>query len=131
MKGMHLIRNKMEYEAALEKIDTLFDARPGTEEGEELDFLVALVEIYERAHFPMGAPDPVSAIKFRMEQLGLIGKDLIPCLGTKSKVSEVLSGKRPLSLNMIRRLHENLGIPAEILIQKQDAPVGREMACTD
>ena len=119
MTGMHLLKNEVEYEDALARIDALFDAKPGTAEGDELDFWVTLVEVYEKEHFPMEAPDPVSAIKFRMEQLGLRGKDLFPYIGTKSKVSEILSGKRSLSLNMIRNLHENLGIPADILIQPQ------------
>ena len=116
-----LIKSEADYEKALKRIDQIFDAEPGTPEADEHELIVALVELYENEHFPIEAPDPVSAIKFRMEQLNLTQKDLIPIIGSKSKVSEVLSGKRTLSLNMIRKLSSELGIPAEVLIQPYDA----------
>ena len=107
-----------DYEAALARVWEIFDAEPGTPEGEELDTLVDLVEEYEDRHFPMGYPDPVEAIKFRMEQAGLKQRDLIPFIGSRAKVSEVLSGKRDLTMKMARALHEHLGIPADVLLQK-------------
>lgn len=118
MINVKLIKTEADYNAVLNRIDELFDAKPDTQEGDELDLLVTLVEFYEKEKFPIEAPDPISAIKFRMEQQGLKSKDLIPFIGNKSKVSEVLSGKRALSLTMIRNLHKGLGIPAEVLIQE-------------
>lgn len=111
-----LIKSEEEYKKALERIDELFDSEPGTAEGDELELLVSLVEIYETEHFPIEAPDPVSAIKFRMEQEGLTNADMVAYLGSRSKVSEVFSGKRQLSITMIRKLVEGLKIPAEVLI---------------
>jgi len=124
-----LIKTEEEYEAALNRIEEIFDSKPGTPEGDEMELLVKLVEIYEEEKYPISAPDPISAIKFRMEQQGLKNKDLIPFIGSKSKVSEVLSGKRELSINMIRKLHEGLGIPAEVLIQdtKKSVPLSEVM----
>lgn len=118
MINVKLIKTESDYEAVLNRINELFDAEPDTPEGDELDLLVTLVELYEKEKYPIESPDPISAIKFRMEQQGLKSKDLIPFIGSKSKVSEVLSGKRALSLNMIRKLHEGLGIPAEVLIKE-------------
>ena len=118
MADIKLIKTKDEYEKILKRIDEIFDAEPGTPEGDELELLTKLVEIFEDEKYPMDLPTPVAAIKFRMEQQGLKSKDLIPFIGSKSKVSEVLSGKRALSLNMIRKIHEGLGIPAEVLIQE-------------
>jgi HTH-type transcriptional regulator/antitoxin HigA len=92
------------------------DPEPGTPEGDRLDILATLVQAYEARHFPIGAPDPVEAIKFRMEQGGLTVKDLEPIIGRSNRVYEVLNHKRPLTLAMIRRLHRSLGIPAEVLI---------------
>lgn len=113
------IKNEKDYEDALKRIDSLMDkAAPGSPEEDELDILTYLVDKYEDEHFPVDIPDPVTAIKFRIEQLGLDRKDLEKCLGGKAKVSEILSRKRQLSLNMIRRLNEHLKIPAEILIKK-------------
>ena len=111
-----LIRTKAGYEAALRRIDALMedDPAPSSVEGEELRLLSFLVELYEEENYPMDLPDPVSAIKFRMEQRGLRNKDLIPFLGSPSKVSEVLSGQRGLSLAMIRNLVQGLGIPADV-----------------
>jgi HTH-type transcriptional regulator/antitoxin HigA len=116
-----VIKNEAGYEAALARIDELMDADPGTREGDELELLVTLVELYEKKAHPVGLPDPVEAIRFRMEQLGLKQKDLAPFIGSPSKVSEILSGQRPLSISMIRRLHEGLGIPAEVLVRDPGA----------
>jgi HTH-type transcriptional regulator/antitoxin HigA len=94
------------------------NAKAGTPEGERLDVLATLVEAYERRHFPMDLPDPVEAIKFRMEQSGLGPRDLVPMIGQLNRVYEILSRKRPLTLPMIRALHEHLGIPSELLIRE-------------
>jgi HTH-type transcriptional regulator/antitoxin HigA len=114
-----VIRNEADYEAALARIDELVEAKLGTPEGDELDLLVTLVEMYEKAVYPIAPPDPIEAIRFRMEQMGLKQKDLIPFIGSRSKVSEVLSGQRSLSVSMMRKLHEGLGIPAEVLLKNQ------------
>lgn len=111
-----VIKNEMEYEAALDRIGALMAADPGTPEGDELEVLAALVELYEAEAHPIDLPDPIDAIQFRMEQVGLKQKDLVPYLGSRGKVSEVLSRQRPLSLAMMRRLHEGLQIPAEVLL---------------
>ncbi len=113
-----IIRTGVAYEAALQRIDTLMDGdpAPASAKGEELELLSLLVEHYEDGHYPMDLPSPVEAIRFRMEQQGLKNKDLVPYIGSPSKVSEVLSGQRTLSLAMIRNLAKGLGIPAEILI---------------
>nr|WP_318660108.1 DNA-binding protein [uncultured Treponema sp.] len=116
-----LIKTEEDYKAALKLADKLFDAEPDTPDGDKLDLLVTLIELYEKKNFPIENPSPLAAIKFRMEQLNLSQTDLIPIIGSKSKVSEVLSGKRTLSLNMIRRLSSELDIPAEVLIQPYDA----------
>ena len=113
-----IIKTETAYQAALERVDELMDAHPGSADFEELELLSLLIENYEDEHYPIDFPDPVEAIKFRMEQQGLTAKDMIPYLGSQSKVSEVLNYKRPLSLSMIRRLQEGLGIPADVLIQK-------------
>ena len=109
-----IIKNERDYDAALSRIDQLMDADPKTPEADELELLVTLVELYEKAVHPIDPPDPIEAIKFRMDQLGLKQKDLISYIGSRSKVSEVLSHRRPLSIAMIRQLHRGLGIPAEI-----------------
>jgi HTH-type transcriptional regulator/antitoxin HigA len=111
------IRNEADYEQALARIDALMDAAPGTPDSEELDVLVDLVELYEQKTVPMGFPSPLAAIEFRMEQSGVTPRDLIPLIGSRAKVSEVLSGKRPLTMAMARALHEHLGIPAEVLLR--------------
>lgn len=116
-----IIKNERDYDAALSRIDQLMDADLGTPDGDELELLVTLVELYEKVVHPIDPPDPIEAIKFRMEQLGLKPKDLIPFMGSRSKVSEVLSCRRPLSIAMIRQLHSGLGIPAEVLLR---APAG-------
>ena len=113
-----IIKTEAEYEAALARIETLMDAAPESPEEEELELLALLVEKYEDEQFPFDLPDPVEAIRFRMEQEGLEPKDMVKYLGSQSKVSEVLNRRRPLSLAMIRSLHEGLGIPAEVLLQE-------------
>ncbi len=115
------IRTEADYEAALARIDALMDAEPDTPEGQELDLLTDLVELYEAKHVQMGYPSPVAAIEFRMEQAGLTPRDLVPFIGGRAKVSEVLSGRRRLTLPMARALHEHLGIPAEVLLQEPGA----------
>ena len=112
------IKTKPDYRAALKEIEMLMPARAGTPEGERLDVLVTLVEAYEKKHYHFDLPDPVEAIKFRMEQMALAPKDLVPMIGQINRVYEVLNRKRPLTLQMIRRLHRELGIPAESLIKE-------------
>lgn len=123
-----LIKTEGDYEAALERIEDIFDARSGTPEGDELELLVTLVEMYEAKAFPINLPDPVTAIHFRMEQQGIKPVDLVPYIGSRPKVSEVLSGKRPLSLTMIRKLTSGLGIPAEVLLKEPEAQLPPEDA---
>jgi HTH-type transcriptional regulator/antitoxin HigA len=117
-----VIKNEREHTAALARIDELMDARPGTPQADELELLATLVEMYEDETFPIEEPGPIDAIRFRMEQQGLKPRDLVPFMGSRSKVSEVLSGHRRLSLNMIRNLSAALGIPAEILVRESRAP---------
>lgn len=112
-----LIRTEAEYEAALAEIETLMSAAADSPEGERLDLLVTLVEAYEARHHPIEAPDPIELIKFVMEQRGLERADLEPLIGSRGRVSEILSRKRALTLEMIRRLHAALGVPADALIQ--------------
>jgi HTH-type transcriptional regulator/antitoxin HigA len=114
------IRTKRDYRAALKEIEALMSARADTPAGERLDVLVTLVEAYEKKHYRLDLPDPVEAIKFRMEQSGLGPKDLVPMIGQINRVYEVLNRKRSLTLQMIRRLHRGLGIPAESLIKESD-----------
>ncbi len=111
------IRNEQDYQATLLRIEQLMEAIPNTPEFDELDVLTTLVEAYEEKHYYIDLPHPIDAIKFRMEQLELKQSDLIPYIGSKSKVSEILSGKRALSKQMIRSLHKGLKIPLEVLIQ--------------
>jgi HTH-type transcriptional regulator/antitoxin HigA len=111
-----LIKTRKEYKEFLKRIEKLMDAKPRTSQGEELELLATLVDIYEREYEPIPPPDPLEAIRFRMEQEGFKPKDLIPFIGSRSRVSEVLSGRRPLTLRMIRNLHCGLGIPAQSLI---------------
>ena len=111
------IRTKADHRAALKEIDGLMSARHGTPEGDRLDVLATLVEAWEKKHYPLELPDPIEAIKFRMEQSGRAAKDLVPMIGQLNRVYEVLNRKRPLTLQMIRRLHRDLGIPAESLIK--------------
>lgn len=123
MMKPQVLKKEAEYKAALEHVATLMDAAPGSPAEDELELLSLLIEAYEQEHYPIDLPDPIEAIKFRMEQAELYRKDMIPYLGSQSKVSEVLNRKRPLSLSMIRALHQGLGIPAEVLLQQP----GREI----
>ena len=112
-----ILKSEKEYQAALAHIESLMDAAPGSPEEDELELFTLLVDQYETEHYPIDLPDPIDAILFRMDQEGLTRKDLLPYLGSSSKVSEVLSRKRPLSLSMMRALHAGLGIPADVLLQ--------------
>lgn len=114
------IKTKADYRAALKEIESLMMAKANTPKGERLEILVTLVEAYEKKHFPLDFPDPVEAIKFRMDQMGLTPKDLEPIIGRLNRVYEVLNHKRPLTLKMIWRLHSMLGIPAESLIKQPE-----------
>lgn len=118
------IRTKKDYEAALAEVERLWGARSGTPRGDRLDILATLIEVYEAKHYPMDPPDPIEAILFRMEQQGLSRKDLEPMIGARNRVAEVLNRKRGLSIEMIRQLHEKLGISAEVLIR----PTGHKEA---
>lgn len=117
-----IIKTDEEHEEALAYLRSLMDAAPGSPEEEELELFASLVEQYEQERWPIDLPDPIDAIEFRLEQAGLRRKDLAPYIGSASKVSEVMNRKRPLSVTMMRALHEGLGIPAEVLLQ---APGGR------
>lgn len=116
--NIHPIRTEKDYAAALRELSAYFDDEPtpGTDEGDRFEILATLVEAYEAKHFPIDAPDPIDAIRFRMEQGGLTVQDLVPSIGKPNRVYEVLNRKRSLTIEMIRKLHENLSIPAESLI---------------
>lgn len=116
--NIHPIHSENDYKAALRELSAYFDnePEPGSEEGDRFEILVTLVEAYEARHFPIQSPDPIEAIRFRMEQGGLTVKDLVPSIGQPNRVYEVLNRKRGLTIDMIRNLHRNLGIPAESLI---------------
>ena len=111
------IKTQRDYRRVLKEIEGLMRAKRNTPEGDRLDVLVTLVEAWESKHFPLDLPDAVEAIKYQMEQSGLEPRDLVPFIGSRNRVHEVLNRKRPLTLKMIRRLHEGLGIPAESLIK--------------
>jgi len=111
------IKTHKDYNQALERLETIFDSKKGSTEGDELEVLGILVDQYENEHFPIGLPDPIEAIKFRMEQMGYNQTDLANIVGLKSRASEILNKKRKLSLEMIRQLHERLNIPTDVLIQ--------------
>ncbi len=111
------IKNETDYQAALDEIESLFDAAPDTPEGDRLEVLTTLVEAYEERHYSIPMPDPIEAIAYHMESRGLTRRDLEPFIGSRARVSEILNRKRPLTMEMIRNLHKGLGIPAEILIQ--------------
>lgn len=113
---IHPIRSERDHERAVARISELMSARPGTPEGDELDVLATLVDAYEAKHHAMDAPDPITAIQFRMEQQGLTRKDLEPMIGSRARVSEVLTGKRNLTLEMVRRVRSGLDISADLLI---------------
>ncbi len=121
-----VIKTQRQHEAALQRIDALMGVERSTPENDELELLATLVELYEDKTCPIALPDPIEAIRFRMEQAGLRQRDLVPFIGSASKVSEVLNGRRPLSLRMIRALHQGLGIPAEVLLQEQGARIPDE-----
>jgi len=120
---IEVIRTEANYLAALREVSALIDLDPAADspEGERLDVLGTLVQAYEAKHFPIDPPDPIEAIKFRMEQSGMTVKDLVPYIGPLNRVYEVLSGKRSLSLGMIRRLSDGLHIPAEVLIREPES----------
>lgn len=119
------IHTEEDYKAALREVSAYFDKEPvqGTPDGDRFEILLTLVEAYEAKLYPIGLPDPVEAIKFRMEQAGLTPKDLVPAIGRLNRVYEVLNRKRPLTLKMIWKLHQEFGIPAECLIQPQKMPL--------
>ncbi len=125
---MKIIKNKKDYDKAIQRIEELIDKNPdnNSDLGDELEVLSLLIEKYEDEHYPISLPDPIEAIKFRMEQQGLKYSDMVEYIGSRSKVSEVLNYKRKLSLNMIKRLHEGLGISADVLIS--DATKNTPMA---
>jgi HTH-type transcriptional regulator / antitoxin HigA len=111
------IKTKKDYQNALKRLEVIFDAKPNTKEGDELDILSLLIDNYENEHDPIEAPDPIEAIKFRMEQMGYKQKDLANIIGYKGRVSEILNRKRKLTLEMIRNLNEKLNIPLDALIK--------------
>jgi len=116
------IRNEADHEAAIERIAALMGATPGSTAGDELEVLATLVDAYESKHFPIDTPDPLTIIKVQMEQQNMSRKDLEPMIGSRARVSEVLSGKRALTLAMIRRLHVGLRIPIDLLVGEKTAP---------
>jgi HTH-type transcriptional regulator / antitoxin HigA len=125
-----IIKTVEQYEEALAMVEELMDIDPGpgTEDGDRLELLSLLISSYEKEHFPLEMPDAIEAIKFRLEQQQLSPKDLIPYLGSRSRVSEVLNRKRPLTLKMVRNLHKGLGIPADVLIQAPAEMAGSQSA---
>ena|SRR5579863_2186820 len=118
MQKIKPIKTKKDYAAALKEIDRLFNAKPNTANGDKLDILVTLTQAYEESHYPIDFPDAVEALQYWMESRGLERKDLEPYIGTRARIAEILGYKRDLTLEMIRKLHDNLHIPAELLIKK-------------
>ena len=118
------IKTEKEYEAALREIERLFDAKPGTSEGDQLEVLATLVEAYENERYSIPLPDPIEAIQYYMETRGLARADIEQYIGSRARVSEILNRKRSLTLSMIQRLHEGLGIPAEVLVQPYKLAAG-------
>ena len=114
---LKLIKTKKDFQNAIVRLEVIFDARPGTTEGDELEILGILIDKYEKENYPIDFPDPIEAIKFRLEQLGYSQSDLANVVGLKSRASEILNKKRKLTLQMIRNLHETLHIPTDVLIQ--------------
>jgi HTH-type transcriptional regulator/antitoxin HigA len=112
------IKTEQDYQMALQRLEEIFDAKPNSKEGDELEILSILIEKYESKNFPIDMPDPIEAIKFRMDQLGMKQKDLAEAVGFNSRVSEILNKKRKLTIEMVRNLSEKLRIPTEVLIQK-------------
>ncbi len=113
-----VIKSEKDYQIALKRLEEIFDSKKGSKNGDELELLSLLIDNYENEKFPIDLPDPIAAIKFRMEQLGYNQKDLSQVIGLKSRVSEILNKKRKLTLDMIRKLHEVLGIPTEVLVKE-------------
>lgn len=120
MKNMEwkVIKTEKDYQKALNRLELIFDAKKGSEEGDELELLSLLIDNYEKVKYPIDLPDPIEAIKYRMEQLGYKQKDLADAMGLKSRVSEILNRKRKLTLDMIRKLNEVLGIPTDVLVRE-------------
>lgn len=114
---LKVIRTEEDYQEALARLEKIFDSKPGSINGDELEILSILIDQYEKEHFPIDLPDPIEAIKFRMDQMGLKQKDLAEIVGFKSRVSEILNKKRKLTLEMVRKLNTALRIPTEVLIQ--------------
>ena len=112
------IKNEKDYQDALNRLELIFESKKGTESGDELEILSILIDKYENENFPIGMPDPIEAIKFRMEQMGMKQKDLAEIVGFKSRVSEILNKKRKLTLEMIRKISFSLHIPTEVLVQE-------------
>ncbi len=112
------IKTRKDYQAAMNRLDVFFDSKPGTPKGDELEILTMLIEKYEEKHVQIDYPDPIEAIKFRMEQMGYTQNDLAKVVGLKSRASELLNKKRKLTLDMIRKLHISLSIPTDVLIQE-------------
>jgi HTH-type transcriptional regulator/antitoxin HigA len=115
---LKIIKTEKDYTLALKRLEEIFDAKKGTKQGDELELLALLIDNYEKDKYAIDLPDPIEAIKFRMEQLGYKQKDLAEVIGLKSRVSEILNRKRKLTLEMIRKLHEILGIPTDVLIRE-------------
>lgn len=113
-----IIKTEKDYQRALKRLEIIFDSKKGSKNGDELELLSLLIDNYEKEKYPIDMPDPIEAIKFRMEQLGYTQKDLIEVIGLKSRVSEILSKKRKLTLDMIRKLHVALGIPTDVLVRE-------------
>lgn len=112
------VKTEKDYQNTLIRLEQIFDAHPGTPEGDELEILALLIENYENKHYPIEAPDPIEAIKFRMEQMGYKQKDLEDIIGYKGRVSEILNKKRKLTLDMIRRIHGAMNIPTDVLMKE-------------
>ncbi len=123
------IRNEKDYESVLVRIEEIFDAEPDTPDGDELEILSSLVEVYEKKNYPIEMPDPIEAIKIRMEDLGLNRKDLEDAIGFKGRISEVLNRKRPLTLPMVRKLSKKLGLPTEVLAQSYSLAPTTDKPC--
>jgi HTH-type transcriptional regulator/antitoxin HigA len=118
--NIKLIKSEQDYQEAMKRLDEIFDASINTPEGDELEILSLLIEQYENDHFPIDLPDPIEAIKFRMEQMGYTQNDLAKIIGLKSRASEILNKKRKLTLEMIRQIHKSFKIPTEVLIQNYE-----------
>jgi len=114
---LKIIRTEKDYQESLSRLEKIFDSKSGSKDGDELEILSILIDQYEKEHFPIDLPDPIEAIKFRMDQMGLKQKDLAEIIGYKSRVSEILNKRRKLNLEMVRKLNTSLRIPTEVLIQ--------------